>query len=216
MQLSKIEIAIIAFIVVFSVTLGYFEKFIGSESMPAEDVFPHQISSIDTAIMLKVNPSIMNPTLNLIFETLTHLGSILAIVFFGIFLYVIGHKREAVLVLATIVIGVIIIAPLKIIVHRPRPYLTIHEVIPLEIESGTSFPSGHAERAFALASVLSDRRLIKLTLYVYAFLIAFSRVYIGVHYPLDVIAGSIIGWVVGKLTLRMEGRIMSFVYKVKK
>ncbi len=194
----RIEIAI-ATLILCGVALGYFES--------ASDVFPPQISSFDSAIMLKINPGILNPTLNTIFTTATYFGSTLAIALFGIGLYVIGYKREGILVLASIVIGVVIVAPLKVIVHRPRPYLTIHEVIPLVKESGMSFPSGHSERAFALASVLSNGRARKVVLYAYALLIAFSRVYIGVHYPLDVVAGGVIGWIVGKLTLKMESRL---------
>ncbi len=130
------------------VTFGYFES--------ASDVFPPQISSFDSAIMLKINPEILNPAFNTIFTTATYFGSTLAIALFGIGLHVIGYKREGILVLASTVIDAVIVAPLKVIVHTR--ILTIYEVIPLVKVSRISFPSGHSERAFTLASVLSNGR----------------------------------------------------------
>ncbi|OGG01569.1 hypothetical protein A2Z33_00105 [Candidatus Gottesmanbacteria bacterium RBG_16_52_11] len=66
-----------------------------------------------------------------------------------------------------------------------------------------AFPSGHATVAFAMAMVLSDAEPgFRGGFYLLAFGIAFSRVYLGVHYPLDVIAGSLLGTAIGWLILR--------------
>jgi undecaprenyl-diphosphatase len=57
-----------------------------------------------------------------------------------------------------------------------------------------SFPSGHATVAFACATVLALAvPRLRVPLFVLAALIAFSRVYVGVHYPFDVLAGAVLG-----------------------
>jgi len=214
-KIKPVALILIICIVVCGVVLGYGDEFVMDKGGQSPDVFPHQISQWDSTILLKINPGILSPILNPIFKLVTFLGSTLAVAIFAALLYVAGYRREGILILATVIIGTLVLAPLKIAIHRPRPYLTLQEVVPLERETGMSFPSGHAERAFALASVLSNSSVKRLVLYSYAILIAFSRIYIGVHYPLDVIAGGFIGWVVGQITLRMESRIFSLVGKLR-
>ena len=85
---------------------------------------------------------------------------------------------------------------LKEIVRRPRPYLALVGAPPTLIDppSSFSFPSGDAALAFgaavALGQVLPRLRLFGLLL---ASAIALSRVVVGVHYPLDVLAGAVLG-----------------------
>lgn len=68
---------------------------------------------------------------------------------------------------------------------------------------GYSFPSTHAALAFALAVVLAYKEpKWKSALFTLAFGIALSRVYLGHHYPIDVIAGGVFGWGVGMLVIR--------------
>jgi undecaprenyl-diphosphatase len=79
----------------------------------------------------------------------------------------------------------------KIVFDRRRPHLDPLVHVP---HSG-SFPSGHAATSFACAATLAwfVPRRVAVCLYVLAGLIAFSRVYVGVHYPLDVLAGALLG-----------------------
>ena len=92
---------------------------------------------------------------------------------------------------------------LKALVDRPRPPLRYPEPEPLvRTPHDGSFPSGHAATSFAAATIMSFAfpRLAPF-LFVLAALVAWSRVYVGVHYPLDIIGGAILGVLVA-LALR--------------
>ncbi len=90
---------------------------------------------------------------------------------------------------------------IKAEIPRARPH-----VVTLVSEPTThSFPSGHATSSFACAVVLSAFvPSCKLPFFVLAALIAVSRVYVGVHYPLDVIGGTVLGLLIGALTLGLR------------
>jgi undecaprenyl-diphosphatase len=84
----------------------------------------------------------------------------------------------------------------KALIHRDRPGLHYAEPRPLVFLPHThSFPSGHAAASFACAATLArfTSRGVAIALFVLAALIAWSRVYVGVHYPLDVLVGALIG-----------------------
>jgi len=83
----------------------------------------------------------------------------------------------------------------KSLVDRPRPFRDLPEADPLlRGDIGSSFPSGHAATSFAGALVLAYlvRRWL-VALVALAALVAASRVYVGVHYPLDVLGGAALG-----------------------
>lgn len=86
-------------------------------------------------------------------------------------------------------------ALLKEWVGRERPPLRYTGPEPLVGSPGSpSFPSGHATVAFACATVLARAApRLAVPLYALAALIAWSRVYVGVHYPLDVAGGAVLG-----------------------
>ena len=96
---------------------------------------------------------------------------------------------------------------IKTMVLRPRPFITIspenmHHLVP---PSGAylSFPSNHAANNAALAIVFSKvYHQFRLIFWGLAITIMFSRVYIGVHYPLDVISGCILGAFYGLLLVK--------------
>lgn len=95
---------------------------------------------------------------------------------------------------STYLIGVV----LKFLTAVPRPYEAIATLEPLmHAGVGNSFPSLHSAIAVAIASVTAvwSRRL-SLLLWVIAVFIMCSRIIVGVHYPLDVVCGALLGWAV--------------------
>lgn len=96
--------------------------------------------------------------------------------------------------------------PFKLLTGRTRPDIRVvpeARLLP-HVPTSTSFPSGHSASAlaFATGAALEDRRL-RVPLGALAGAVALSRVYTGVHYPGDVIAGSAIGFVLGRATTRL-------------
>ena len=97
---------------------------------------------------------------------------------------------------------------LKDATHRTRPFVAHPAIHPLYVVHSSSFPAGHAATAFAGAVLLSivAPRLAPVFL-VLASLIAASRVYVGVHYPTDVLAGALLGALVGALAAVLWRRV---------
>jgi undecaprenyl-diphosphatase len=87
---------------------------------------------------------------------------------------------------------------LKLLGGRDRPFIADPEQDPLVGTSlDLSFPSGHAATSFAGATLLAwYAPRLTVPLYALAALVAWSRVYVGVHYPLDIVAGALLGFVV--------------------
>ena len=101
--------------------------------------------------------------------------------------------------LVAIVLSGIITPIFKTLWQRPRPLLALYDVKIVDYPLfANSFPSGHTVAAFAVAvacSSISPR--MGWFLYPTAVLIGFSRVYIGVHYPFDVLYGALLGSLLG-------------------
>ena len=100
---------------------------------------------------------------------------------------------------------------LKHLFFRPRPF--IQQSVILRVSTATtsalkkngSFPSGHACNAFMIAVFFASRiRQRRYVFYVVAAIIALSRVYLGVHYPSDVIMGSLLGFTITSLMLHFQ------------
>jgi undecaprenyl-diphosphatase len=118
----------------------------------------------------------------------------------GLFLVLTQHKYPAILLLASTIGGLVLNGVLKLGFNRPRPSIFIPSVNTFS----SSFPSGHAMNATIvyvtvgyLAARLHKRKwarwLVLASAFVVIVLICFSRLYLGVHYPSDVLAGFLIG-----------------------
>lgn len=107
---------------------------------------------------------------------------------------------------------------IKVSVNRQRPgdkYPT--EIFPYHVLNGKSFPSGHASLAFSAAASLSiqfDKWWVTVPAYLWAASVGYSRIYLGEHYPSDVLAGAAVGvgsaylahWLNKKLFQKKRGR----------
>lgn len=176
---------------------------------PRVDPFPLSISNWDAQVFLAINGGLANLYLGWFFNIVTRLGSTLFMFVLSVLLYMGGRRREGMLMLASIMFGTLIVLPLKLAVPRPRPYVSIPSAIVFGREAGSSFPSGHTVRIFAFALVASKLRpRLSLPFYSLACLVAFSRIYTGQHYPLDILAGIVIGLLAGYLTVRYEDGIL--------
>ncbi len=182
------------------------------------------ILHLDTALFLLIDNNFHFSLLNDNMRAVTDLGNGW-VVYWLVLLYVYYYNRQKfkesffLLFLTQIVPGIIDII-IKKAVNRPRPVVALHSLI----EEGkvhvnvlgrhlteNSFPSGHTVTAFSIAVALSYMfPEHKKVFYILAYVVAFSRVYDGEHYPLDVIAGGIIGYLFAKITLVLYKKIKNY------
>jgi membrane-associated phospholipid phosphatase len=117
-----------------------------------------------------------------------------------------GQRRQAVvLVLGTLTLW-LVVETFKAITGRPRPGTRFAETrIVGWRERGKSFPSGHTSQTFFLISLLVHFFQlppgISVLLYGLAVVVGFTRIYVGAHYPRDVLAGALLGQVWGILSV---------------
>jgi undecaprenyl-diphosphatase len=116
---------------------------------------------------------------------------------FIIILFIKKTRLMAISIAVTTFLARIVIAePLKRIVHLARPYVSLDDAKKIVSENGDylSFPSGHTTIFFAIAmAIYFFNKKWGIIAFVIAALVGIARIYVGVHWPLDVVAGALIG-----------------------
>jgi len=109
---------------------------------------------------------------------------------------------------ASFILSAAVTTALKVSVRRPRPFTTYPDIIWKKAKGGGfSFPSGHTAVAFATASSLSlafPKWYVIAPSFVYAGAVAYSRMYLGVHYPSDLLGGILVGVGTSLLVFQVE------------
>ncbi len=159
----------------------------------------HQILAFDSAIISYIQ-GLETPTLTAIMKFFTFVGSGNAIFVIAVvvmfFLYVLLHHRSELVFFAIVIaFASLLNQMLKDFFHRARP--DFHRLVEI---GGYSFPSGHAMAAMAVYGALAfilwrhiptriGRSILIILSAIMIFMIGISRVYLGVHYPSDIIGG---------------------------
>lgn len=177
------------------------------------DIFPAAIHDLDASILLFVQEHLRSPLLSSVLVFISRLGDKGLFWFVVIALLLIFRKtRQGGLITFTALAAEFVACDviIKHLLMRPRPYLVISELICLvPPETSTSFPSGHSASSFVCAYVLC-RLYGKKGAWAFlpATLIALSRIYVGVHYPSDVVCGIVLGLVVGVVVYAFWQKIL--------
>ncbi len=160
---------------------------------------------VDTWVFLLFNLRGYHPKwLDGVMWLVTQTGSMVAAFAAAIVFFVVRHRSLA----AEIVLGTLtlwlVVETVKALTDRARPFLVLEvtRIIGRQ-ERGLSFPSGHTSQIFFMATLLNHRFDLGLAgtaaLYAVAVFVGFTRMYVGAHYPRDVIGGAVLGWVWGVL-----------------
>ena len=160
------------------------------------------IQALDGALVLQIQDTLRTPFLSAVLVPVSRAGD-LGIFWNSICALLLSRRRTrrgaAVTLCGSATEYVVCEQILKRVFLRPRPYLVLEGLVCLvPPESSTCFPSGHAASGFVCAYLLTRSFGKKGALaYIPASLIALSRVYVGVHYLSDVLAGMAVGTLVG-------------------
>jgi membrane-associated phospholipid phosphatase len=128
----------------------------------------------------------------------TQLGNmVVALVVACLFMLLNNRNLAAVIILGTLTLW-LLVESIKALTNRARPFLDLEGTRVLgRQEPGRSFPSGHTAQTFFLATLISHQfklgAVAIIALYGVAMLVGFTRIYVGVHYPRDVLGGAVLG-----------------------
>ncbi len=150
----------------------------------------------------------------LAFAIVSEYGSILFALVVLAILWLKKDKKLLILFILDFIAISAIVYGLKIFVNAPRPQPNISRpVMPIQLPYDTSFPSGHASRAFLYSAFLSREfdKFFQDILYLLAALVSIGRVVTGDHSAVDVIVGSAVGFLVSWLTLKYRDKIFKFL-----
>ena len=181
-------------------------------------------NSLDIKLLFWVHQNVSNPILDWLMPVITNQNNWIIPVLILIFYLGFNADKRGRITLTILLISIIAVDSISAQILKPfferiRPSHVYAKELNLLVSKGGqwSMPSNHAANVFALAVVLSYfYEKVKIPLFVLAWIIAFSRVYVGVHYPGDVLVGGILGyglawiiltlWVILKMRELKRGR----------
>ena len=139
----------------------------------------------------------------------TQLGSMLTASVTAFLLYILNYHRLAIVIILGTLTLWLLVEMIKALSDRDRPFLTLEKARVIGWrEKGDSFPSGHTTQIFFLMTLLIHHfepgMPATIALYAVAALVGFTRIYVGAHYPRDVIAGVVLGSVWGILAALLD------------
>ena len=144
----------------------------------------------------------------------TQIGSGIVTLAIGLVLFLTGDR----LVVYEIILGTltlwIVVELVKALVRRSRPFMRVTQARIIGYRArGRSFPSGHTSQAFFMATLMARHFHAGVwavfLLYAIALLVGITRMYVGAHYPRDVLAGAILGSAWGLLGVLVEGYVLN-------
>ena len=152
--------------------------------------------------------NIANPVLDFFFELITMLGEKNILIAGIAWMFWNVDKKKGFILSFTLLFSLFLNAVLKISIHNSRPFEVIPEILGKRVQTATgySFPSGHTQGAttfYLVLSLILKKRWIYITAIAISLLVALSRIYLGVHWPVDVIGGLVAGAVVAILMYKI-------------
>lgn len=158
----------------------------------------NRIERSDTLLLMLLNSFLKCKTLDVIMPIITYLGSKFFLSLFCLYT-ILNHNTYIRLIgtqcIISIILSTTVAQVLKKAINRTRPFLSIDTLNVKKIDIDKySFPSGHTAAAFSLGIMLSlFYHSIAFIFIILSFLVGISRVYLGVHYPSDILIGSLLG-----------------------
>lgn len=140
---------------------------------------------------------------DLLFKYFTHVGDGLFMIAASVFVFFIGKRKLALLLILSFLVSGLFVQVLKRVNEKPRPGLffknplQVHKVDGEILKGKNSFPSGHTTTAFAMFSLFSfaaRKKELQLLYFLSALFIGYSRIYLGQHFFEDVLAGAALGF----------------------
>ena len=165
----------------------------------------NELTGLDVEILRFFNQSCRMSLLDKIVPYIT--DSAHAAVFIAGLLLFLARRRTArlagLLLMAGGTFSYYAVEAIKSLVQRPRPYLVLENINAILPATGFSCPSGHTSISFMAAFVLTSKFGKWYIFYPLAFIVGFTRMYLGVHYPSDVLAGALLGTAIGLVLVKL-------------